>query len=76
MDDTYKYGEGQSLELMHNQVNTHENGANKCVPKIRKKRKRQQQRVMYNGQMKNCVRSLHRKRRIHWEDTIFKEFMV
>jgi hypothetical protein len=40
MDDTYKYGEGQSLELIHDQVNMNENCANKFVPKIRKKEKK------------------------------------
>jgi len=58
---------------MRDEVIMHEICANKFVPKIReKKRKRLQQRVMHIGQMKNNVWRLHRKRRIHWEDTILK----
>jgi hypothetical protein len=61
---------------MRDEVTMHEICAKKIVSKIReKKRKRQQQRVMHIGQIKNNTWSLHRKR-IHWEDTILKQIMV
>jgi len=39
MDDTYKQGEEQSLELMRDEVIMHEICANKFVPKIREKKR-------------------------------------
>ena len=39
MDDTYKQGEGQSLELMPDEVTMQEICANKFVPKIRERKK-------------------------------------
>jgi biotin carboxylase len=39
MDDTYKQGKGQSLELMRDKFTMQEICANKFVPEIRKRKK-------------------------------------